>query len=125
SAESGIPTYRDSQTGMWANYDPVLFATSMGYLSQPALAWQWYEHRRAEMREAQPNPAHHQLAYLQKIKPNVSIITQNIDDLHERAGSQSITHLHGDIYRNYCIAHCQSEPTIIDPVPESDDLPPK
>lgn len=125
SAESGITTYREAQTGLWENHDPMLYATSMGFLSEPDTAWKWYLHRRNQMCEAQPNPAHTQVAKLQQLKPDTAIITQNVDDLHERAGSENITHLHGSIYANHCIAACQGVPTEIDELPETDELPPK
>lgn len=125
SAESGIPTYRDKQTGLWEKYDPKAFATSMGFLAQPDIAWQWYKFRREEMGKAQPNPAHLQVARLQKLKPHTEIITQNIDDLHEKAGGSNINHLHGSIYVNHCYANCQGTPTVLDTLSEDHDIPPK
>lgn len=125
SAESGIATYRDAQTGLWENHDPMLYATSIGFLSDPETAWKWYSHRRDVMKNAQPNPAHIHATRLQDLKPDTAIITQNIDDLHERAGSYSITHLHSDMFVNHCFADCQGTPTIIDPLPETDMMPPK
>jgi len=125
SAESGISTYRDEQTGLWENHDPMLYATSVGFLLQPDVAWKWYLYRREEMGKAQPNPAHIHVAKLQELKPDTAIITQNVDDLHERAGSENITHLHGSIYVNHCFENCQGVPTVIDELPDSDELPPK
>ncbi len=125
SAESGISTYRDAQTGLWENHDPMLYATSIGFQLQPDTAWQWYLHRREVMKNAEPNPAHLQVARLQELKASTAIITQNIDDLHERAGSSHITHLHGDMFVNHCFANCQGTPTIIDPLLDSEELPPK
>ena len=77
------------------------------------------------MKNAKPNPAHTQIARLQELKPGTAIITQNIDDLHERAGSSRVTHLHGDMFVNHCFANCQGTPTIIDLLPENVELPPK
>ena len=102
SAESGIPTFRDAQTGLWARYDPVMLASYEGFLSDPATVWQWYDERRAQMRESQPNPGHHTLAEWERcwreLGREFTLITQNIDDLHGRAGSTGIIELHGNIW---------------------------
>lgn len=123
SAESGIRTYRD-KTGVWNEVDIASFGTAAGYMLKPQEAWRWNMERREEMRKAQPNPAHLALTHLQKLRPNTSIITQNIDDLHERAANQNIIHLHGTAFGNYCFNHCKGFPTVIDPLPESEDEPP-
>jgi NAD-dependent deacetylase len=102
SAESGIPTFRDKQTGLWERYDAMELATADAFVRDPALVWGWYEWRRAAVLRAAPNPAHHAIAQLQKRVPLFTLVTQNVDDLHERAGSQSVLHLHGDITRPYC-----------------------
>ena len=124
SAESGISTYRDKQTGLWENFNPMTFGTSIGFLSDPETAWNWYQHRRENMQHAQPNPAHIGVAKLQTLKPTTEIITQNIDDLHERAGSVSINHLHGDMFVTQCFANCQGTPTYIEVFDDS-EIPPK
>jgi NAD-dependent deacetylase len=123
SAESGIKTYRDKD-GVWNQVDIVSFGTVAGYSLNPTEAWRWNIARRAEMRRAEPNPAHLALSRLQKLRPNTSIITQNIDDLHERAANQNIIHLHGSAFGNYCFNHCKGFPTVIDPLPESEAEPP-
>ena len=105
SAESGIPTFRDALTGLWERFDPVLLASAEGYAADPALVWGWYEWRRMKVMQAVPNAGH--LAIAQFVAGNgakqVAVITQNVDDLHERAGSQDITHLHGSILTPRCL----------------------
>jgi NAD-dependent deacetylase len=123
SAESGVKTFRD-EDGHWKQEDIMSFATAVGYSLKPREAWRWNMARREEMRKAQPNPAHLALSRLQKLRPNTSIITQNIDDLHERAANQNVIHLHGNVYANYCFDHCKGFPTTIEPLPESEDEPP-
>ncbi len=111
SAESGIPTFRDALTGLWAHYDPTRLATPEAFRDNPKLVWDFYEFRRGLMRPAQPNPAHRALAALERRFPAMQIITQNIDDLHERAGSHNVIRLHGNINANKCSADCQGDPT--------------
>jgi len=102
SAESGIPTFRDAQTGLWAKHDPVMLASVEGFAQDPATVWRWYDERRQSMRAAQPNAGHLALAQWEALWRGLgrefSLITQNIDDLHRRAGSQSILELHGNIW---------------------------
>lgn len=114
SAESGIPTFRDALTGLWAQYDPAQLASRQAFQQNPKLVWDFYEFRRDLMRPAQPNPAHHALAALERLYPTMQLITQNVDDLHERAGSHNIIRLHGRIDANRCSTHCQGSPTLID-----------
>ncbi|RYY40599.1 MAG: NAD-dependent deacylase [Chitinophagaceae bacterium] len=95
SAESGLKTFRDSD-GLWEGYDLEEVATPRGWKKNPALVLDFYNMRRRNVLEAQPNEAHRILAALEQIF-DVQIITQNIDDLHERAGSTNILHLHGEI----------------------------
>jgi NAD-dependent protein deacetylase/lipoamidase len=114
SAESGIPTFRDALTGFWAQYDPTKLATPQAFAADPKLVWDFYEFRRELMRPAQPNAAHYALAALEQRFPNMQIITQNIDDLHERAGSNNVIRLHGRITANKCSANCQGNPTPVD-----------
>lgn len=95
SAESGISTFRDSN-GLWENYDIQQVATPEAWERNPALVQRFYNERRKNILEAQPNEAHQYIAKLQDYY-DVQVITQNIDDLHERAGSQNILHLHGNI----------------------------
>lgn len=102
SAESGIPTFRQAQTGLWARYDPTELATPQAFLRNPRLVWDWYAYRRQIVNEARPNPAHYALVDLEQHYPDFSLITQNIDGLHWRAGSRDIFELHGNIERTRC-----------------------
>ena len=97
SAESGIKTFRDSN-GLWEEYDIYEVASPQGWQKNPALVLEFYNLRRKDVSNAQPNAAHLGLAQLQE-KYDVRIITQNIDDLHERAGSKHVLHLHGQIFQ--------------------------
>jgi NAD-dependent deacetylase len=97
SAESGLKTFRDSD-GLWEGYDVTEVATPRGWKKNPALVLEFYNARRKNVLEAQPNAAHTGLAELEN-DFDVHIITQNIDDLHERAGSTKILHLHGEIFK--------------------------
>jgi NAD-dependent deacetylase len=97
SAESGLKTFRDSD-GLWEGYDIEEVATPQAWRKNPQLVLEFYNFRRAQVARAQPNEAHRLLAHLEKFF-DVQIITQNIDDLHERAGSTSVMHLHGEIFK--------------------------
>jgi len=97
SAESGLKTFRDSD-GLWEGYDVYEVATPRGFKANPALVLKFYNERRKEVAKAEPNDAHKGLAALEEYF-DVHIITQNIDDLHERAGSTNVTHLHGEIFK--------------------------
>src|SRR5215208_3848168 len=97
SAESGLKTFRDSD-GLWEGYDINEVATATAWRKNPGLVLEFYNMRRKNVAEAQPNEAHYALAELEK-DFDVHIITQNIDDLHERAGSKNIVHLHGEIFK--------------------------
>src|SRR5688572_9501015 len=96
SKESGIPTFRDALTGLWSKYDPETLATPEGFLSDPPLVWQWYDYRRQLVMKAEPNAGHIALVHLQDILPT-TIITQNVDGLHARAGSKDVIELHGNL----------------------------
>jgi NAD-dependent deacetylase len=96
SKESGIPTFRDSKDGLWHNYKIDEVASEMGLRKNPELVLNFYNERRKAVKEAVPNDGHYYLAKLQE-KYEVNIFTQNIDDLHERAGSENVFHIHGDI----------------------------
>lgn len=103
SAESGIPTFRDALTGLWERFDPAQLATSEAFRTDPSLCWGWYEWRRQKVAQAKPNGAHLAIAELARHVPNLTVITQNVDDLHERAGSQDVIHLHGSLHSPRCI----------------------
>ncbi|MCG5531088.1 NAD-dependent deacylase [Halorhodospira halochloris] len=100
SAESGIPTFRDAQQGTWANFDPMELATLEGFLRQPHKVWDWYQQRREMAAKAQPNAAHLALAEWQEQLEQCLIVTQNVDGLHQRAGSLHVIELHGNLHRD-------------------------
>jgi len=104
SAESGVPTFRDAQTGLWAQYDPLDLATPEAFLENPALIWRWYRWRRELVARAEPNAGHFALARLAGIVPKLSLITQNVDGLHQRAGSDSVIEFHGNLFANRCFS---------------------
>src|SRR5215204_773228 len=97
SAESGLKTFRDSD-GLWEGFDINEVATATAWRKNPSLVLEFYNMRRKGVKEAQPNAGHYALAEMEK-DFDVHIITQNIDDLHERAGSTNIRHLHGEIFK--------------------------
>jgi NAD-dependent deacetylase len=102
SAESGIPTFRDALTGLWANYDPEELATPEAFARRPQLVWDWYASRRAAIRKAEPNAGHRALVTLAGRVAQCTLITQNIDGLHQKAGSTGVIELHGNILRSRC-----------------------
>jgi NAD-dependent deacetylase len=102
SAESGLATFRGAQTGLWENFNPMDLATLHAFESDPALVWGWYEWRRMSVMQAQPNEGHVAIATLQRRLKNLSLVTQNVDDLHERAGAHFVRHLHGTILQPRC-----------------------
>ncbi|NKQ11347.1 SIR2 family NAD-dependent protein deacylase [Pseudomonas sp. SST3] len=102
SAESGIPTFRDSLTGLWERFDAASLATPEAFRTDPALVWGWYEWRRMKVLQAQPNPAHRAIAELARYVPRLTLVSQNVDDLHERAGSTEVIHLHGSLHHPRC-----------------------
>jgi NAD-dependent deacetylase len=107
SAESGIPTFRDAQTGLWARFDPQQLASEAGFRADPQTVWDWYAERRAGVHAAQPNAGHLALAGYQRRHPGkLTIVTQNVDDLHQRAGSVDAIRLHGDILADQWFEPC-------------------
>jgi NAD-dependent deacetylase len=109
SRESGIPTFREAD-GLWERYRPEELATREGFLSNPGVVWRWYRERLVTAREKEPNPGHFAIAELGMILPSVVVITQNIDNLHQRAGSGRIIELHGNISRYRCIDNGHAAP---------------
>lgn len=105
SAESGLPTFRGGD-GYWRNLFAEELATPEGFAANPQLVWEWYVERRTLLRKAQPNPGHLALVRLEKKVPELTVVTQNVDDLHERAGSGMVVHLHGRITYSRCTAGC-------------------
>jgi len=102
SAESGVPTFRDAQTGLWSRYDPQELATPRAFARDPELVWRWYAWRRALVEGARPNAGHRALADLERRAPAFSLVTQNVDGLHQEAGSANVVELHGNIRRSRC-----------------------
>lgn len=102
SAESGVPTFREAQRGLWARYDPEQLATPEAFLGYPELVWEWYAWRRRIVSTVEPNPAHYALAEMAEQVPRFTLITQNVDGLHQRAGSEGVLELHGNIMRTKC-----------------------
>jgi NAD-dependent deacetylase len=102
SAESGIPTFR-GKDGIWNKLRPEELANFDAFMRNPKMVWEWYNHRKKIIHEAQPNKGHIAIAEMQNLFEEVIVITQNIDNLHRRAGSEKIYELHGNIERNYCI----------------------
>jgi NAD-dependent deacetylase len=102
SAESGVPTFRDAQTGLWAQYDPLQLATPESFQSNPRLVWDWYTWRRELISKSSPNPGHYALVKLESFFPEFLLVTQNVDGHHQTAGSQRVIELHGNIFRTKC-----------------------
>lgn len=101
SAESGISTFR-GKDGLWNKLKPEELANFNAFMKNPDMVWEWYQYRRQIVEESQPNPGHFAIAELEKFY-KVDVVTQNVDNLHARAGSTSIDELHGSIVRNFCI----------------------
>jgi NAD-dependent deacetylase len=121
SAESGVPTFRDAQTGLWARYRAEDLATPRAFRRNPRLVWEWYEWRRKLVADAEPNLAHLALVELEQLFPRFDLITQNVDGLHQRAGSRRVIELHGNITRTKCF----DEDTAVEEWRDSGDVPPK
>lgn len=110
SAESGLPTFRASD-GLWAGHRVEEVCTPEALAANPALVWQFYSERRAQAEKAQPNPAHRALAQLEaKLGERFFLCTQNVDDLHERAGSRNLVHMHGELAKSRCEDECGRPP---------------
>lgn len=110
SQESGIPTFR-GKGGLWRKYDAMKLATIDAFYENPKLVWEWYEERRTNILAARPNPGHLAMAELEKYKP-VHVLTQNIDGMHQRAGSTKVYELHGSIITIKCTV-CDFKDTMV------------
>jgi NAD-dependent deacetylase len=121
SAESGVPTFRDAQTGMWAKFNPQELATPEAFQRNPKLVWEWYAMRRAKVQSVQPNPGHYALVALEQRVGQFTLITQNVDGLHQRAGSKNVIELHGNITRVKCFEDDQP----VDKWDETGEAPPR
>jgi NAD-dependent deacetylase len=107
SAESGIPTFRDARTGYWARFDPMQLASEQGFRTDPGRVWRWYAERRQGVLAARPNAGHVALgAFAQRHADRLTVITQNVDDLHQRAGNTDTIRLHGDILLDRWLEEC-------------------
>lgn len=102
SQESGLATFRVPQSGLWERFNPEDLATPQAFRRQPELVWGWYEWRRMQVLRATPNEAHRAIKTLAAHVPRLTLITQNVDDLHERAGSHPVIHLHGTLMAPRC-----------------------
>jgi NAD-dependent deacetylase len=102
SAESGVPTFREAQTGLWERYDPLELATPEAFARDPELVWRWYRWRRDLVAAAEPNPGHRALAEMQSLVPRLTLVTQNVDGMHQRAGSRDVIEFHGNLFTNRC-----------------------
>ena len=105
SAESGVATFRDALTGLWEKFKPEDMATEAAYRKHPRMVWDWYQERRERVLQAQPNPAHLAIAALPK-RNTVTLVTQNVDGLHQRAGSEGVIELHGNLFANKWLGGC-------------------
>jgi NAD-dependent deacetylase len=104
SVESGLSTFRTPQSGLWERFDAEDLATQAAFKANPALVWGWYEWRRMKALRAAPNEGHLAIRRLAQKVPQLTLITQNVDDLHERAGSDPVLHLHGSLHHPICNA---------------------
>jgi NAD-dependent deacetylase len=124
SAESGVPTFREAQTGLWSRYRAEDLATPQAFEKNPRLVWEWYVWRREIVSRAEPNPGHRALVrlefILQRRGVEFTLITQNVDGLHQRAGSQDVIELHGNILRT----RCSGEGILVEQWQERDEIPP-
>lgn len=121
SAESGIPTFRDAQTGLWSRFRPEDLATPEAFERDPARVWQWYESRRERVMQAKPNAGHLAIAALERLLPRLTLVTQNVDGLHQRAGSSRVLEFHGNLLRN----RCSRENRIVESVASGGATPPR
>jgi NAD-dependent deacetylase len=120
SAESGVPTFR-GQDGVWRKHNPMQLATPEAFERDPKLVWEWYIYRRGLMQSVRPNPAHLAIVELEQRCPGFLLITQNVDDLHRKAGSVRLVELHGNIFKVRCSV-CERK---FDELPDLSTLPPR
>lgn len=99
-----MPTFREAQTGLWEKYDPLQLATPEAFARDPELVWRWYQWRRELVAKSAPNAGHRALAELASLVPRLTLVTQNVDGLHQRAGNRDVIEFHGNIFANRCFA---------------------
>jgi NAD-dependent deacetylase len=116
-----MPTFREAQTGLWAKYSPEELASPQAFRRNPKLVWEWYAWRRELVAQANPNPGHLALAELERSMPKFTLITQNVDGLHQRAGSRNVIELHGNLNRIKCF----EEGDIVTSWPPGSEVPPR
>ena len=121
SKESGIPTFRDAPNALWEKFDPEKLASPEGFLEDPPLVWKWYEERRRMISRVAPNPGHFAIAALEDRFDRFVVVTQNIDDLHRKAGSKNVVEMHGNIFRYKCFDMGHA----IEELPAGGDVPPR
>jgi NAD-dependent deacetylase len=121
SKESGIPTFRDAPSALWENYNPEDLATPEGFARDPALVWRWYCDRRKMIAEVSPHAGHYAVADLENMFDEFLLVTQNIDNLHRKAGSSAIVEFHGNIFRFKCFD--RNHP--VERLPDTDEVPPR
>ncbi len=121
SAESGVSTFRDAQTGLWARFKPEELATPEAFRRNPKLVWEWYAWRRQLIAQVEPNAGHRALVELEHRVPQFTLVTQNVDGLHQRAGSRDVIELHGNIARTKCF----KEDTLVDEWVDTGEVPPR
>jgi NAD-dependent deacetylase len=121
SAESGLPTFRDPMTGLWEKYRPEDLATPQAFRRNPRLVWEWYAWRRELVSQATPNAGHRALVTIEQHIPEFTLVTQNVDSLHQQAGSQCVIELHGNIRRTKCF----DENVVVENQEESAEVPPR
>ncbi len=121
SAESGVPTFRGPQ-GLWRQVRPEDLATPEAFQRDPRLVWEWYDWRRQVVARCRPNAAHTTLASMERSLPEVTLITQNVDGLHQRAGSRNVLELHGSLWRARCVREGTVVPLTDVPLPQ---IPPR
>jgi len=102
SAESGVPTFRDAQTGLWENFKPEDLATPGAFRDHPQVVWDWYADRRSKIREVSPHAGHTALVEMEQYFDTFVLVTQNVDSLHQQAGSTGVIELHGNIMLSIC-----------------------
>ncbi len=119
SADSGVPTFRDADSGLWSGMRPEDVATPEAFERAPERVWQWYRERRRRAAEVAPNPGHRALARLEVCLPDLRLVTQNVDGLHQRAGHRDVIEFHGNLFANRC--HREGRRVDVD---ETTDAPP-
>jgi NAD-dependent deacetylase len=111
SAESGIATFRDAMTGLWSRFDPAQLASEEGFRADPQRVWDWYAERRVAIKQARPNAGHLALGAFERRRPGVlTLVSQNVDDLHQRAGNTGTIRLHGELLADRWLERCPRAP---------------